>query len=141
MVFDFNAYHHHSQINLKKLLNQCHQRKKGMMHLRSEPKKNSVSRIAQVRLQYTDFCFIRTTTVNLCSKGPSRKGNPLLRSINLSPNIIFFSYSYIAYKGILVYGMNLSSPMKSLRAKFNCILICIDFEYPQLFIFGLPPHT
>ena len=60
------------------------------------------------------------TTVNLRSKGPGRKGNPPLRDIDLSPSVISFSYSYIGYKGISVYGKNLSGPMKSLRAKFNC---------------------
>ena len=45
----------------------------------------------------------KRATVNLCSKGLARKENPPLRDI----------YS--------IYGKNFSSPMKSLRAKFNNI--------------------
>jgi hypothetical protein len=59
-------------------------------------------------------------TVDLRSKGPSRKGNPPLRDIDLYPDMIFFSYSYIGYKGISVHEKNLNGPLKSLRAKFNC---------------------
>ena len=59
-------------------------------------------------------------TVNLRSKGPARKGNSSLRDIDLGPDKIFYSYSYIGYKRISVFGKNLSGPMKSLRAKFNC---------------------
>ena len=33
------------------------------------------------------------STVNLCSKGPGRVGNPSLRDIDFSPDTIFFSYS------------------------------------------------
>ena len=62
------------------------------------------------------------STVNLRSKGPARKRNPPLKDMNISSNQFFFNYSYIGYKGILVYGKNLSGPMKSLRARFNYIL-------------------
>ena len=62
-------------------------------------------------------------TVNLRSMGPGRKGNSPLRDIDLSPDKSFFSYSYIGYRRTSVYGKNLSGPMKSLRAKFNCIMI------------------
>ena len=66
-------------------------------------------------------CLFQYNTVNLRSKGPARKRNSPLRDIDLGPNKIFVSYSYIySYKGISVYGKNLSGPMKSLRAKFNC---------------------
>ena len=55
-------------------------------------------------------------------KGLGSKGNPLLRDIDLSPDRIFFRYFYIVYKGISVCRKNLNGPMKSLGAKFNCIL-------------------
>ena len=63
----------------------------------------------------------KRATVNLCSKGLARKENPPLRDIDLCPDKIFFSYSNIGYKRISIYGKNFSSPMKSLRAKFNNI--------------------
>ena len=54
----------------------------------------------------------KRATVNLCSKGLARKENP---------DKIFFSYSNIGYKRISIYRKNFSSPIKSLRAKFNNI--------------------
>ena len=59
-------------------------------------------------------------TVNLRSKGPARKENSPLKDIDFGPDKIFFSFRYIAYNRILVYKKNLSGPMKSPRAKFNC---------------------
>ena len=73
------------------------------------------SKIVTVLLILLQIC-----TVELRSKGPSQKGNPLLRENILSPNNYFLIYFYIGYKGISVYGKNCSGPMKSLRAKFNC---------------------
>ena len=45
-------------------------------------------------------------TVELCTKGPGRKGNPPFREIILCPNIYFPNSLYTGYKGILVYGKN-----------------------------------
>ena len=67
--------------------------------------------------------MVKSTTVNLCFKGLARKANLPLRDNDLSPDLIFFSYSYISYKGISVHGKNLSGLIKSLREKFNCIEI------------------
>ena len=53
--------------------------------------------------------------------GPGRKGNPLIRDIDLNSDIILFSYSYIGCKRISFHGKNLSGPLISLRVKFNCI--------------------
>ena len=44
----------------------------------------------------------KRATVNLCSKGLARKENPPLRDIDLSPDKIFFSFSYAGYKRISV---------------------------------------
>ena len=53
------------------------------------------------------------STVNICSKGSGRKGNPPLRDIDFSRDAIFFNYSYIGSEGISMYGKNLSGSMKS----------------------------
>ena len=55
-------------------------------------------------------------TVEHGSKGPSQKGNPLLREIIKIPNDYYF---YIDCKGVSVYGDNFASPIKSLEPMFN----------------------
>ena len=60
------------------------------------------------------FCEQTVCTVNLRSKRPGRKGNSLLRDIDLSLNMIFLSYFYVGCKKISVQGKNLSGSMKSL---------------------------
>ena len=45
-------------------------------------------------------------TVELRSKGPGRKGIPLIREILSSPIDYFPIHFYIGYKGISVYGKN-----------------------------------
>ena len=61
-------------------------------------------------------------TVELRSKGPGRKGIPPIREIISDPISYFPIYFYIGYKGISVYGKNWAGPMKSLGAKFRCML-------------------
>ena len=51
--------------------------------------------------------------VKIRSKGPDRKGNPPLRDIDLSLDIIFFNNSYIVYKGISFHRNNLRGPLKN----------------------------
>ena len=51
------------------------------------------------------------TTVELCSKGPGRKGIPPIREIISDPIGYFPIYSYIGYKGISVYGKNWAGPV------------------------------
>ena len=63
------------------------------------------------------------STVELRSKGPSRKGNPPIREKISSPIKYFPIYFYIGYEGISVFEKNWVSPMKSLGAKFHCISI------------------
>ena len=50
------------------------------------------------------FVFLRT--LNLHSKGPSRKRNPPLRDIIFCPIISILIYFYIGFKGFSVYGKN-----------------------------------
>ena len=56
-----------------------------------------------------------TYTVDLCTKGPSRKGIPLIRKI-ISGHISYFPIHFcIGYnKGISIYGKNWDGPMKPL---------------------------
>ena len=61
-------------------------------------------------------------TVELRSKGPGRKGNPLIRERISSLINHFLIYFYIGYKEISVYRKNQTGPMKSLGAKFHCIV-------------------
>ena len=59
-------------------------------------------------------------TVELCSKGPSRKKNLLMRK---TISGLISSYFYISFKKFPTYGENWANPMKSLEAKFLCTWI------------------
>ena len=54
-------------------------------------------------------------TLNLHSKGPSRKKNPPLSDIIFCPAISILIYFYIGFKGFPVHGKNWGGPLKSLR--------------------------
>ncbi len=55
-------------------------------------------------------------TVELCSKGPGRKGNPPIREMLLGPISYFPIYFH-------------HGPVKSLRTKYNCILFIASLAF------------